>query len=113
NFDQDFPNSTTVRLEQNYRSTSTILDAANSVIEKNSERLPKKLWTDNSDDSQITQYSAMDAYEEAQFVVGKIKEATDNGIARKEQAILYRSNAQSRIFEEVLLRANIPYRIYG
>lgn len=113
NFDQDFPNSTTVRLEQNYRSTSTILDAANSVIEKNSERLPKKLWTENNDDSHITQYSAMDAYEEAQFVVGKIKEATDNGIARKEQAILYRSNAQSRIFEEVLLRANIPYRIYG
>lgn len=113
NFDQDFPNSTTVRLEQNYRSTSTILDAANSVIAKNSERLPKKLWTENSANSLITQYSAIDAYEEAQFVIQKIKEAADAGVARSEQAILYRSNAQSRIFEEVLLRSNVPYRIYG
>lgn len=113
NFDQDFPNSTTVRLEQNYRSTSTILDAANSVIEKNSERLAKKLWTDNEDKSLITKYGAMDAYEEAQFVISQIKQAINEGVPRREQAILYRSNAQSRIFEEVLLRANIPYRIYG
>lgn len=113
NFDQDFPNCTTVRLEQNYRSTATILDAANSVIEKNNERLPKKLWTENSNDSLIIKYSAMDAYDEAQFVIKKIQEAMTKNIALNEQAILYRSNAQSRIFEEVLLRANIPYRIYG
>ncbi|OYQ74695.1 DNA helicase II [Wohlfahrtiimonas chitiniclastica] len=113
NFDQDFPNSTTVRLEQNYRSTSTILEAANHVIAKNSERLDKKLWTENKDDSLITQYAAMDAYEEAQYVVDQIKIATLKGTPRAEQAILYRSNAQSRIFEEILLRANIPYRIYG
>ncbi len=113
-FDQDFPDATTIRLEQNYRSTKAILEAANTVIAKNSERLDKKLWTENDSSQPIIVYRGTDGYDEARFVVETIKETLDKGGVKKSDiAILYRSNAQSRVFEEFFLRAQIPYRVYG
>lgn len=113
-FDQDFPDATTIRLEQNYRSTKAILEAANTVIAKNSERLDKKLWTESDSSQPIIVYRGTDGYDEARFVVETIKETLDKGGVKKSDiAILYRSNAQSRVFEEFFLRAQIPYRVYG
>ncbi len=115
NFDRDFPETTTVRLEQNYRSTQAILSAANAVIAKNSERLPKKLWTDNESDQLLVGYRATDGYDEARFVVETIQDLLkkEEGVRKSDIAILYRSNAQSRLFEEFLMRKQIPYRVYG
>lgn len=113
-FENDYPDAKVILLEQNYRSTKRILKAANSVIENNINRKPKKLWTDNEEGKKIGYYRADSEQEEAMFVAGKIKD-----LVQKEKrkygdfAILYRTNAQSRVMEEVLIKANIPYTIVG
>lgn len=112
-FTVDFPKATTVRLEQNYRSTGTILNAANAVIANNPDRLGKELHTDIGDGEAIQLYSGFNEMDEARFITDRISEAINEGSSRKDIAILYRSNAQSRNLEEALLRAGIPYRIYG
>ncbi len=112
-FDKDFNDVTTVRLEQNYRSTKAILEAANFVIAKNQDRLDKRLWTENQSEDLVTVYRGTDGYDEARFVIETIKERLEEGYRKSDIAILYRSNAQSRLFEELLLRAQIPYRVYG
>ena len=110
---KDFPGAEIIKLEQNYRSTNTILKAANGLIAKNSGRLGKNLWTDGSDGETITLYAAFNEYDEAEFVVGRIKEHLDGRCRHADLAILYRMSAQSRVLEEVLIRHRVPYRIYG
>lgn len=112
-FIRDYPNVTTVRLEQNYRSTQTILNAANAVIAKNSDRLGKELWTEEEEGEPISIYEAFDEHDEARFIRRSIQHAYDQGVAYSSMAILYRSNAQSRVLEEILLENNIAYKIYG
>ena len=112
-FTSDFPTTRTVRLEQNYRSTGTILSAANALIEHNSDRLGKNLWTEGSDGEPILLYEAFNDLEEARYIVNSIQNCIDKGVPRHEIAVLYRSNAQSRVIEEGLLRSGIPYRVYG
>lgn len=112
-FQKHFPGVNVVRLEQNYRSTQTILSAANAVIENNSARLGKRLWTDGERGDPIRVYAAFNERDEAEFVINRIQEHVEKGGRRDEAAVLYRSNAQSRVFEESLLRAGIPYRVYG
>lgn len=112
-FGQDFAPVTTVRLEQNYRSTATILKAANGLIERNSDRLGKELWTAGADGEPIRVYSGFNDLEEARFIAERAQDWLDRGGSAQEIAILYRSNAQSRVLEEAFLRAQIPYRIYG
>ena len=112
-FSKDFQNTHIVRLEQNYRSTSTILNAANAVIANNSERMGKELWTDGDEGEPIKVYAAFNEYDEARFIVDRINELCEQNYQRDDIAILYRSNAQSRLIEEQLIRDNIPYRIYG
>ena len=112
-FRRDFPHARLVKLEQNYRSTGTILDAANALIANNSGRLGKNLWTSGTRGEPIRLYAAFNERDEAEFVLQRIKEWTSRGGNRRDIAILYRSNAQSRVFEEVFLSARIPYRVYG
>jgi DNA helicase-2/ATP-dependent DNA helicase PcrA len=112
-FQRDFPGSRTVKLEQNYRSTKTILRAANAIIGHNTGRLGKELWTAGSEGTPIRLYRAYNERDEAEFVVGRIQDWVRQGNSRSEVAVLYRSNAQSRVFEEVLLRAGLAYRVYG
>ncbi len=112
-FQRDFPGTRIVRLEQNYRSTATILNAANAVIANNAARLGKNLWTDGSVGEPIRVYAAFNERDEAEFVVNRIQDAIAAGERRRDLAVLYRSNAQSRVFEEALLQAGIPYRVYG
>ena len=112
-FQRDFPGSQTVKLEQNYRSTRTILGAANAIIAHNTGRLGKELWTAGGEGAPIRLYRAYNERDEAEFVVGRIQDWVRQGNSRSEVAVLYRSNAQSRVFEEVLLRASLPYRVYG
>ncbi len=112
-FLRDFPGSRTVKLEQNYRSTKTILSAANAIIGHNTGRLGKELWTAGGEGAPIRLYRAYNERDEAEFVVGRIQDWVRQGNSRSEAAVLYRSNAQSRVFEEVLLRAGLPYRVYG
>ncbi|MGM0876033.1 MAG: DNA helicase PcrA [Bacillota bacterium] len=113
-FEKDYPQASVILLEQNYRSTKLILDAANEVIKNNSNRKPKKLWTENQIGSKITYYRADSEAAEGQFVAGKIKQLVDSGQRKlSEMAILYRTNAQSRIIEEVLLKSNLNYTIVG
>ena len=112
-YSSDFPDSVTIRLEQNYRSTAGILKAANALIANNTGRLGKELWTDGGDGEAINLYAAFNEHDEARYVVETIESALKTGLARSEIAILYRSNAQSRVLEEALLRERIPYRIYG
>ncbi len=112
-FTTDFPNASTIRLEQNYRSTSNILKAANGLIDQNVSRLGKELWTDLGDGDQIQLYASYNEIDEARFIVERIKNWFGSGNTYREAAILYRSNAQSRVLEEGLLRAQMPYRIYG
>ena len=112
-FGHDFPNSEVIRLQQNYRSTGNILQAANHLIRRNSERLGKELWTQGSDGDPIAYYRAFNEIDEARFVVERIRQLLDEGNCRREIAILYRSNAQSRTLEEELLRARLPYQIHG
>lgn len=113
-FEKDYPNSTTVMLEQNYRSTKTILRAANEVINNNLNRKPKNLWTENERGQNISCYSGDTEHEEAYFIVGKIRELMNEHQYRlNDFAILYRTNAQSRVIEELLVKSNINYNIVG
>ncbi len=112
-FTEDFHDTTTVRLEQNYRSTQTILRAANGIITHNFGRLGKELWTAGDEGEPITLYAGFNEQDEARFIVEQIGQWLDDGNTRSSSAILYRSNAQSRVLEEALIRAAIPYRIYG
>ncbi len=112
-FDQDFSGVKTVRLEQNYRSTGTILKAANHLISHNQERMGKNLWSAGEAGDPIKIYEAFNEHDEAQFVCNQIKLWCENGGSRNEVAVLYRSNAQSRVMEQALLQAKIPYRVYG
>ncbi|WP_147803148.1 DNA helicase PcrA [Alkalicoccus halolimnae] len=113
-FEKDYNNATVVMLEQNYRSTKTILNAANAVIGKNSGRKPKNLWTENVDGNKLTLYEADNEHAEARFVIGKMKEMIDSGKYKpSEIAVLYRTNAQSRVMEELLVKSNMSYAIIG
>jgi DNA helicase-2/ATP-dependent DNA helicase PcrA len=112
-FLRDFPDAKTLRLEQNYRSTATILEAANAVIAQNPSRLGKKLWTAGDKGESIALYAAYNEQDEARFVIERIREYLDDGGHASDIAVLYRSNAQSRNFEEQLHQKNIPYRVYG
>jgi DNA helicase-2/ATP-dependent DNA helicase PcrA len=112
-FQNDFKNAQVIRLEQNYRSTTTILAAANALIDHNNDRLGKKLWTAGEDGEQILFYNAYNELDEARFVIDRTRLWTEQGHARADIAILYRSNAQSRVFEERLVSEGIPYRVYG
>ncbi len=112
-FLRDFPGARTIKLEQNYRSTSTILKAANSVIQRNGSRLGKELWTAGDDGERIALYAAYNEQDEARFVIERIREYIDEHGSAKDCAILYRSNAQSRNFEEQLVQRSIKYRVYG
>ncbi|MBE4182816.1 DNA helicase II [Vibrio parahaemolyticus] len=112
-FTREFPSVTTIRLEQNYRSTKTILEASNTLIANNTERMGKELWTYGVVGEPISVYSAYNELDEARFAVNKIKEWQDKGGALNDAAMLYRNNAQSRVLEEALIQAGLPYRIYG
>ena len=114
NFEKDFPGAKVIKLEQNYRSTKTILDAANHVIQKNFGRKSKKLWTDKGDGGSIVFYNAVDERDEARFVMGEIQSMT-GGMGKQlgDCAVLYRTNAQSRVLEEACIQDGIPYRIVG
>ncbi len=112
-FQSDYPEHKLVRLEQNYRSTANILNAANALIAHNDKRMGKDLWTDDSDGEPITVYDAFNEQDEAYFVINRIKQWIAEGNQREQTAVLYRSNAQSRLFEERLVSAAIPYRVYG
>lgn len=113
NFEKDYPEAKTILLEQNYRSTSTILDAANEVIGQNTGRKPKKLWTDKGDGDKIKVYRADSEHDEGYFVTTEIHNSVKNGRNYREHAILYRTNAQSRVIEEILIKSDIPYQIVG
>ncbi|WP_115720448.1 DNA helicase II [Gallaecimonas mangrovi] len=112
-FLDDFAPATTIRLEQNYRSTATILKAANGLITHNAERLGKDLWTDGKTGEAVSVYSGFNEIDEARFVVSRIQAWVDDGGSWSDAAILYRNNAQSRVLEDALLRESIKYRIYG
>ena len=112
-FLRDFPGARTIKLEQNYRSTSNILKAANSVIERNGNRLGKQLWTAGEEGERIAVYAAYNEQDEARFVIERIREYIAEHGDAKDCAILYRSNAQSRNFEEQLIQHDVPYRVYG
>ena len=113
-FEHVFPDAKVIRLEQNYRSTKNILNAANAVIANNTSRKSKTLWTENSEGERIHFRQFMNGYEEAEYVIGEISRAhRENGAKYKDCAVLYRTNAQSRLFEEKCLLANIPYKIVG
>ena len=112
-FLRDFPGAETIRLEQNYRSTGTILKAANTLIANNAERMGKELWTDGEEGESIALYGAFNEVDEARFVVERIKQWRQQDGLLSEAAILYRNNAQSRVLEESLIQARLPYRIYG
>jgi DNA helicase-2/ATP-dependent DNA helicase PcrA len=112
-FVRDFPDVNTVRLEQNYRSTGNILDAANALIGHNQDRMGKRLWTDGEQGKPIRVYAAFNEQEEARFVVERIEQWLAEGRRAQEAAIVYRTTAQSRLFEEYLLKASVPYRVYG
>lgn len=113
-FEEDYPDATTILLEQNYRSTQTILSAANAVIERNESRRPKNLWTNAGSGARITGYVADTEHDEAQFVADEIDRLTDAGEARAgDVAVFYRTNAQSRVFEEIFIRVGLPYKVVG
>jgi DNA helicase-2/ATP-dependent DNA helicase PcrA len=113
-FEVDFPNAEVVLLEQNYRSTQTILSAANAVIARNPERKDKRLWTDSGDGEPIVGYVADNEHDEAAFVAGEVDRLLDEeGVKHSDVAVFYRTNAQSRVFEEVFVRVGLPYRVVG
>ncbi len=112
-FQQDYPATRLVRLEQNYRSTGNILAGANAVIAHNPSRLGKQLWTDDGAGEPVRVYAAFNEVDEARFVVGRVQDFVAGGARRAEAAILYRTTAQSRVFEEALIQAGMPYRVYG
>jgi len=113
-FEQDYPDAKVVLLEQNYRSTKTILKAANQVIENNVNRKPKELWTDNEAGEKITYYCGQSGYDESRYVISTIQKMVNfDGYDYSDFAVLYRSNAQSRTLEEDLLKANMPFKMVG
>ncbi|MEW2130303.1 DNA helicase PcrA [Streptomyces sp. NPDC005435] len=113
-FEEDYPSATTILLEQNYRSTQTILSAANAVIERNESRRPKNLWTNAGQGAGIVGYVADTEHDEAQFVAEEIDRLTDAGDAKAgDVAVFYRTNAQSRVFEEIFIRVGLPYKVVG
>ncbi|QGG42489.1 DNA helicase PcrA [Aeromicrobium yanjiei] len=113
-FEDDFPNAATILLEQNYRSTQTILSAANAVISRNEGRRDKQLWSAEGDGEKIVGYVGDDERDEAQFIADEVDKLVDSGeFAAKDVAIFYRTNAQSRVFEEVFIRVGLPYRVVG
>ncbi|MFH8477824.1 DNA helicase PcrA [Streptomyces sp. NPDC018055] len=113
-FEEDYPDAKTILLEQNYRSTQTILSAANAVIERNESRRPKNLWTNAGSGARITGYVADTEHDEAQFVADEIDRLTDKGDAKAgDVAVFYRTNAQSRVFEEIFIRVGLPYKVVG
>ncbi|MBD0292167.1 MAG: DNA helicase PcrA [Jiangellaceae bacterium] len=113
-FETDYPDARVILLEQNYRSTQTILSAANAVISHNPDRKPKRLWTDVGAGAKVVGYVADDEHAEAQFVVEEIDRLTDDGVAKPGNvAVFYRTNAQSRVFEEVFIRVGLPYKVVG
>lgn len=113
NFEEDYPEATVIYLEQNYRSTANILNAANNVINQNTGRKPKKLWTDQGEGQLIKVYQADSEHDEGYFVTGEINKNKANGKSYSKHAILYRTNAQSRVIEEILIKSDIPYQIVG
>ncbi|WP_145028205.1 DNA helicase PcrA [Paenibacillus sp. Y412MC10] len=113
NFEEDYPEARTILLEQNYRSTSTILNAANEVIGQNTGRKPKKLWTDKGEGAKIKVYRADSEHDEGYFVTSEISKNVNQGKSYQDHAILYRTNAQSRVIEEILIKSDIPYQIVG
>ncbi|RYL90966.1 DNA helicase PcrA [Sporolactobacillus sp. THM19-2] len=112
-FEEDYPDATVIKLEQNYRSTKKILEAANHVIENNQNRKPKNLWTENADGKKIAYYRAGTEHDEAYYVAGKMRDLAKDGYRYSDLAVLYRTNAQSRVIEETLVKSNIPYRMVG
>ncbi|MYW68376.1 DNA helicase PcrA [Streptomyces sp. SID8379] len=113
-FEEDYADATTIMLEQNYRSTQTILSAANAVIERNESRRPKNLWTNAGAGAQITGYVADTEHDEAQFIADEIDRLTDGGDAKPgDVAVFYRTNAQSRVFEEIFIRVGLAYKVVG
>ncbi|MFD2170869.1 DNA helicase PcrA [Tumebacillus lipolyticus] len=113
NFEKDYPEATVIKLEQNYRSTSTILEAANAVIRNNKQRKDKALWSQNGQGDKISIYTAIDQEDEAHYIVQQVKNHVDNGGSFGDCTVLYRANAMSRIVEEAFLQAAIPYKILG
>ena len=113
NFEKDYKDAKTILLEQNYRSTSNILDAANQVIKNNKQRKDKKLWTARGIGEKIKYYRAYNERDEAQYVIRKVKELINRGVDYQDIAVLYRTNAQSRVMEEEMLKENLPYRVVG
>lgn len=113
NFEKDYPDAYTIKLERNYRSTKRILDTANELIRNNKSSKGKKLWTDSSEGEKIKIFNAKTPYDEAEFIVKEIKAKSKSGVDYKDMTILYRTNAQSRVLEEKLLEGNVPYKIYG
>jgi DNA helicase-2/ATP-dependent DNA helicase PcrA len=113
-FEEDYPQATTILLEQNYRSTQTILSSANAVIARNSERKPKNLWSQAGAGEPVVGYVADNEHDEASFVAGEIDRLSDEGLAKAgDVAVFYRTNAQSRVFEEVFIRVGLPYKVVG
>ncbi|MCA1715566.1 MAG: ATP-binding domain-containing protein, partial [Actinobacteria bacterium] len=112
-FERDYPEAKVVRLEQNYRSTQTILDAANAVVANNASRKAKELWTAGDEGERIRVFTAADDYAEARFVVSEILRLADSGASLRDVAVFYRTNAQSRTLEDVLVREGVPYQIVG
>ncbi|MEV5569289.1 DNA helicase PcrA [Spirillospora sp. NPDC052269] len=113
-FERDYPDARTILLEQNYRSTQTILSAANAVIERNADRKPKRLWSDQGEGHKITGYVADNEHDEAAFVASEVDKLTDAGDAKPgDVAVFYRTNAQSRVFEEIFIRVGLPYKVVG
>jgi len=113
-FEQDYPNATVILLEQNYRSTQNILAAANAVVSRNSGRKPKNLWSDAGEGALITGYVADNEHDEAAFVADEVQRLGDEGLASPgDVAVFYRTNAQSRVFEEIFIRVGLPYRVVG
>ena len=113
NFEKDYKDAKTILLEENYRSTSNILDAANQVIRNNKQRKDKNLWTSRGAGEKIKYYRAFNEKDEAQYIIRKTKELVNKGVEYKDIAVLYRTNAQSRVIEEEMLKENIPYRVIG
>ncbi|MEK7184106.1 MAG: UvrD-helicase domain-containing protein [Patescibacteria group bacterium] len=113
NFERDWPNTTVIKLEQNYRSTQSILDASDAVIKHNAQRTDKSLWTDRGQGSPVAIYEALDAYDEADFIITEIMSLRREFQKLNEFAVLYRTNAQSRLLEELFLKRELPYRLVG
>ncbi len=112
-FERDYPDATVIVLDRNYRSTQTILDAANAVISNNPGRKPKHLWTDLGEGAPITVYRAEDEHDEAAFIAERIEDLAEEGLTRADAAVFYRTHAQSRVIEEVFVRYGVPYQVIG